>query len=133
MRGDVERGDNRTGFYCNRNHAGWWDIWCLHFMAVLSDIEEMGLMDTKKIRSAKEADWYEKELLVKDLDDFLLFIVKQDWTAMMTDRCLVLNKSGRRLHFEVKEKWIRFQRNAFPLVRAFYFAKNMEGEQNEKI
>lgn len=81
----------------------------------------------KKRKARKEIhEWHEKELPVKDMDEFVAFAEHQGWSEDCSGNVMMLSGNGRRLYFEIKVKWVRVSRSAFPLVRAFYLEKNMK-------
>lgn len=76
------------------------------------------------MRATKEiVEWYEKELRADDLDEFVEFAESQGWSETISGNVMIISNNGRKLYFEIKTKWVRIHRSAFPLVRAFYFAR----------
>ena len=70
-----------------------------------------------------ELTYYEKELLVNDIDSFIAFIGKQGWCYECISNSILIRNNGRCYELKAEDKWVRIPRGVYPLVHAYYFQR----------
>lgn len=71
------------------------------------------------MKEKKQTDWINKELLSDNIEDFILFAENKKWEIERNGNDIEISKGGRTHKFIVTDKWVHFERWAFPLVMAY--------------